>query len=257
MIRQLLARRELVWFFAIRDIKVRYAQTVFGALWALFQPLLLTAAVALLIGRLAKVAVPDVPYWAFVLGGLVPWLFFANGVGRASESLVINSALIENVYFPRVAIPLGSVLAWLPDLGIAIVIVAIAAGIAVGPSISGMLILPAFIALLLGFSVGVSLWTSSLNVAYRDVRTAIPYLLQVGLFASPVAYPPQVVPERWAWLYELNPMVAITSGFRHALLGTALPGARAVIAAVAVTLAIASLGAIYFGKVEGYFADIV
>lgn len=209
------------------------------------------------LGRLAHVPSEGLPYPVFVFSGLLPWMFFANAVSAASDSLVSNSNLVSKVYFPRLVIPVGALLAWLPDLAIAstiLVVLMVVFGIA-PPWTALLLPIFAFFTLLAAFSV--SVWLAALNVAYRDVRYAVPFLVQLWLFATPVVYPASAVPGRFRALYGLNPMAGVVEGFRWALLGT---GRLSVGMAVASLLMICVLlvgGLLYFNRVEHFFADVI
>src|SRR5687768_4480642 len=210
------AHRELLYFLTWRDVKVRYKQTLLGATWALLQPLLLMLIFTFVFGRLVGVTSGDVPYPLFAYAGLLPWMFFANALTNSGNSLIGNTNLIKKVYFPRMIIPASAVAAGLVDLGIGfLLLVVLMFYYGVGIHLS-LLLLPLLIAQVTLLALGVGMWTSALNVKYRDVRYALPFLIQVWMFASPVIYP---VPERWRWLLALNPMTGIIQGFRAAFFG--------------------------------------
>ena len=256
--RELWDSRDLLYFLTWRDVKVRYTQSLIGMGWALAQPLLMMGLITVVLGVLAKVPRPEgVPYAIFVLAGLVPWTFFANAVTSASESLVRSSNLVGKVYFPRLIIPVSSMLAWVPDLGVALGLLLVAmVGFGVLPGWAA-LATPAFVALALLTAASVGTWVAALNVAYRDVKYVVPFALQLGMFATPVVYPADLVPQAYRVLYGLNPMVGVVEGFRWALLGQAAPDRAMIAASVAAVLVVFLTGLRYFRKVEGYFADVI
>lgn len=248
--------RELVFFFVWRDVKVRYKQTVLGAAWAIIQPLFTMLIFSIFFGRLANMPSDGLPYPLFALAGLVPWLFFMNGLSHGANSLVENEKLIKKVFFPRMVVPVASVLAGLVDFAVAsslLVLAMIYYGIAPGPEIA---LLPLFVILCAVAAMGIALWLSALNVQFRDVRYVVPFLGQVWMFASPIAYPSSLLSETWRLIYALNPMVGVVEGVRWTLLGAGEPqwGLYAISATVAVTLLVS--GAFFFRRVERSFADI-
>jgi lipopolysaccharide transport system permease protein len=248
--------RELLFFLTWRDIKVRYRQTALGVLWALLQPLLAMLVFSLFFGRLANVSSDGVPYALFNLAGLVPWTFFAFGLNESANSLVGSRQLITKVYFPRLAIPLATVLAGAVDFAIGFVLLLVVMAVyGVFPGARVLMILPL---LLLGFTTafGAGLWLAALNVQYRDVRYVLPFLTQLWMFVTPIVYSSSIVPERWRPLYALNPMVGVVDGFRWALLGTPGPSA-AITASVTAAFALAAGGALYFRRMEHAFADVI
>ena len=247
--------RELLYFLVLRDIKVRYKQTVLGIGWSVLQPFLTMVVFTIFFGRLAKVPSDGVPYPLFSLAALVPWTYFATAVTNGSASLVGNQHLIAKVYFPRVIIPLTAVVMPVVDLAVSFgMLVVLMAWYHVAPTPS-MLLLPLYVVLGTLTALAVTLWTSALSVRYRDVRYVLPFLVQTLLFVTPVAYPASMVPERWRLLYALNPMATVVEGFRNSLLGTPAPGAMALIA-VAVVVAGLAGGAAYFRSVEGSIVDL-
>ena len=255
-LREIWAYRDLLYFLAWRDVKVRYKQTALGAAWALLQPLFLMVIFTFLFGRVAKVPVP-VPYPIFAFCGLLPWQLFAFGLMQSSNSLVQNQHLISKVYFPRLIVPLASVIAGLLDFAIAFVLLL---GMMVYYGVSpgyGMLLLPLFVLLAVLTSLTAGIWLSAVNVRYRDVQHTIGFLVQFWMLATPVGYPSSVVPPRWHWVLGLNPMAGVVEGFRWALLGRGeKPGVMlAVSVGMVVLLLIAGLH--YFRKVEKTFADII
>ena len=255
-LRQLWRSRELLWFLAWRDLKVRYTQALFGAAWAVAQPLLLTAVFALFLGRLADVPSDGLPYAVFALSVLVPWTYFSNAVASASDSVVNSAAVITKVWFPRLLVPLAPLLAWFPDFVMAtIVLIGLMAIYGIAPAATTVL-LPLFMfgALLTAAAIGV--WFAALNVAYRDVKYAVPFVLQIGLFATPIVYPAGLA-GRWRWLFGLNPMAGVVEGFRWSLLGQGHPPWALMALSLAVTLVVLVSGLYYFRRVEHLFADVI
>jgi lipopolysaccharide transport system permease protein len=256
-LRELWEYRELLYFLVWRDIKVRYKQTALGATWAILQPLLTMIVFSLFFGRLAKVPSDGIPYPIFSFAALVPWTFFANGLGQASNSLVGSGSLISKVYFPRLVIPLASVFSGIIDFLIAfVVLIAMMLYYGLVPTLN-VLWLPLFLLLALITSLGVGLWLSALNVEYRDVRYIAPFITQFWLLATPIAYPSSLLHEPWRTIYGLNPMVGVVEGFRWALLRTnTAPGPIIAVSSAAAVLILVT-GAFYFRRMEKTFADIV
>jgi lipopolysaccharide transport system permease protein len=248
--------RELLYFLTWRDIKVRYKQTALGAGWAIIQPFMTMVAFSVFFGQLGKIPSDGVPYPIFSYAALLPWTFFAYALSNSSNSLVGSANLISKVYFPRLVIPVSSVLAGVVDFVIAfVVLLVLMAYFGIAPT-TRVCLLPAFLVLGLITALGVGLWLSALNVEYRDVRYTVPFLTQFWLFATPVAYPSSLLAEPWRTLYGLNPMVGVIEGFRWTLLDTPAPGAMlglSVLMAIAVLLS----GAYYFRRMERTFADVV
>ncbi|HWR50093.1 MAG TPA: ABC transporter permease [Bryobacteraceae bacterium] len=249
--------RELLYFLVWRDVKVRYKQTAMGAAWAVLQPLFTMLVFSVFFGRLAKIPSDGVPYPVFAFAALVPWTLFANGITFSSLSVVASSNLVKKVYFPRLTIPLATVLAGVPDFLIGFgVLLAVMGWHRVAPTWN-IVWLPFLVLLALTTSLGVGLWLSALNVQYRDVRYVVPFLVQFWLFATPIAYPSSLLHEPWRTVYGLNPMVGVVEGFRWALLGTrTAPGPIIAASAFAATLLVVS-GALYFRHMERQFADII
>jgi homopolymeric O-antigen transport system permease protein len=249
--------RELVYFLTWRDVKVRYKQTVLGAAWAVLQPVLTMVIFSVVLGKLVRVPSEGVPYPIFTFAALVPWTFFVNGLTQASNSLVGNANLISKVYFPRLIVPIATVLSGVIDFLLAcLVLVAMMAFYRLAPSIH-ILWLPLFLLLVVIAALGIGLWFSAMNVQFRDVRYTIPFLTQLWLFATPVAYPSSLLRPPWRMWYAVNPMVGAVEGFRWAIFG----GAAAPVAQIAVSSAAAVVllagGAMYFRRMERTFADIV
>jgi lipopolysaccharide transport system permease protein len=256
-LRELWEYRDLLYFLVWRDIKVRYKQTVLGATWAVLQPLLTMAVFSLFFGKLSSIPSDGVPYPLFSLAALVPWSFFAYGVTQSANSLVGSQNLIKKVYFPRLAIPLGTVLSGLVDLGLGLlVLLGMMLAYGVVPGWNALWVLPLLL-LVLATSLGVGFWLSALNVQYRDVRFILPFLVQFWLFATPIAYPSSLLTEPWRTLYALNPLVGVVEGFRWALLDTATaPGSMIAVSSLAALLVLIG-GAMYFRRMEKSFADLV
>jgi len=249
--------RELLYFLIWRDIKVRYKQTVLGAAWAIIQPFFTMVVFSLFFGRLAKIPSDGIPYPIFAYAALVPWTFFANGLNHASNSLVGSSNLIKKIYFPRLAIPIASVLSGIVDFILAfIMLIGMMIYFGFVPT-TNVFWLPLLLILALITSLGVSLWLSAMNVQFRDVRYITTFLTQLWLFATPIAYPSSLLSEPWRTIYGINPMVGVVEGFRWALLGTdTAPGAIIVVSSI-VALALLISGALYFRRMEKTFADVV
>lgn len=256
-LRALWEYRELLYFLTWRDIKVRYKQTVLGAAWAILQPLFTMVVFSLFFGKLAGIPSDEIPYPIFSYTALVPWQFFASGLTQSSNSLVGSANLISKVYFPRLVIPISAVLSGGVDFVIAfIVLLGMMLFYGIAPTWNALW-LPSLMLLALITSLGVGLWLTAMNVQFRDVRYAVPFLVQAWMFATPIAYPSSLLDEPWRTLYGLNPMVGVVEGFRWALLGTdTAPGPIiGVSAVVAVGLLIS--GAFYFRRMEKTFADVV
>jgi lipopolysaccharide transport system permease protein len=249
--------RELVYFLVWRDIKARYKQTIFGAAWAVLQPFLTMVVFSVFFGRLARMPSDGLPYPIFAFAALVPWQFFANGLNQSSNSLVNNSELIKKIYFPRLAMPIASVLGGIVDFALAFAVL-VGMMLFYGRTPTGHVIwLPLFALLALTTALGTGLWLSTMNVQFRDVRYVVPFLTQIWLFATPVAYPSSLLSEPWRTLYGINPMVGVVEGFRWALLGTrTAPGPMIGVSAAVAILTVIS-GAYYFRRMERTFADVV
>jgi lipopolysaccharide transport system permease protein len=257
-LRELWSYRELAYFFVWRDLKVRYKQTAFGLLWAVLQPVLLMLVLTVAFGRIGGVSQTEVPYPLFALAGLVPWTLFAQSLIGSSDSLVEASNLLQKVYFPRLLLPIAAVGSFLVDFGFALIVLfALMLIYGVGPSVAMLWIIPLTL-LALATSLAVGIWLAAVNVRYRDVRYAVPFLAQLWLFASPVAYSGSVIPPEWRGIYYLNPMAGVIDGFRWAILAeTSGPPVEGLLASVAVTLAVLILGVVYFRRVERTFADVI
>jgi lipopolysaccharide transport system permease protein len=249
--------RELLYFLAWRDIKVRYKQTVLGAAWAIIQPFFTMVVFSIFFGELARIPSGSIPYPIFAYTALVPWMYFANALSQAGNSLVIHQATITKVYFPRMILPMAAVLPGLVDLAIAFsVLIGMMLFYGIVPTLA-IWTVPFFILLTTATALGVGLWLSALNVRYRDIGYAIPFLIQFGFFATPIAYPSSLVPEPWRALYGLNPMAGVVEGFRWALLGQAqVPGPLLAVSILTVVVLLIG-GLYYFRGMEKSFADVV
>ena len=249
--------RELLYFLTWRDIKVRYKQTVLGAAWAIIQPFFTMIVFSLFFGQLAGIPSDGIPYPIFSYAALVPWTFFATGLSSSSNSLVGSANLLKKVYFPRLTIPIATVLSGVIDFVLAfIVLLGMMLFYGIVPTIN-VIWLPLLLMLALITSLGVGLWLSAMNVQFRDVRYTIPFITQFWLFATPIAYPSSLLSEPWRTLYAINPMVGVVEGFRWALLGTdTAPGPIMIVSALA-ALGLLVSGAYYFRRMEKTFADVV
>jgi lipopolysaccharide transport system permease protein len=255
-LRELWNYRELLSSFTWRDVKIRYKQTALGFLWAIIQPLFMMLIFTVFFGRLAKIPSDGIPYPLFVLAALLPWTLFAEGITRSTSSMITNANIMTKVYFPRLIMPLSGILSPLVDFVFSFsILIVMMAWFGFIPTLN-IVFLPLFILLALATSLGIGLWLSALNVQYRDFQYTIPFLIQLGLFASPVVYPASLVPESVRFLYGLNPMAGVIEGFRWALLGTAMPGAMILVSVGMVVILLVS-GAFYFRKMEQYYADVV
>ena len=249
--------RELLYFLTWRDIKVRYKQTIIGAAWAIIQPFFTMVVFSLFFGRLAQVPSDGIPYPIFSYAALVPWTFFANGLTQSSNSLVLNANLIKKVYFPRLVIPISTVLSGVIDFILAFfVLLGMMVFYGIFPT-RNVIWLPMLLLLAFVTSLGVGLWFSAMNVQFRDVRYAVPFLVNFWMFATPIAYPSSLLDEPWRTLYGINPMVGVVEGFRWALLGTDTQPGPIVIVSALVAVLIFMSGLVYFRKMELTFADVV
>ena len=248
--------RELLFFLTWRDVKVRYKQTILGAAWAIIQPFFTMIVFTLFFGRLAKMPSEGVPYPIFSYAALVPWTFFANGLNMGSNSLVTGSNLLKKIYFPRLAMPIATVFAGAVDFVLAfLVLMAMMFYYGIFGT-ANMVWLPFFFLLAFTTSMGVALWLSAMNVQFRDVKYVIPFLTQIWLFATPIAYPSTLLHQPWRTLFGLNPMAGVVEGFRWALLGTKTAPGPMILVSTAVSLIIMTGGLFYFRRMERTFADI-
>jgi len=249
--------RELLWFLAWRDIKVRYKQTVLGVGWAVIQPLIGMIVFTVFFGRLIGTAIVDVPYPIFTYCALVPWTYFSGTLSQAGNSLVANSNLITKVYFPRVLLPASSALSGLLDFLIGSALLAgLMAYYRIPPSWA-LIFFPLLMLAMWLFTLGVSMWLAALNVRYRDVKYAIPFLIQLGLFVTPVIYPKMVMPRRIQPFLALNPLAGIIEGFRACLFPQHQVDLRLIAGSAAVGAVLFAASSLYFRNTERTFADIV
>jgi len=249
--------RELLFFLTWRDIKVRYKQTALGAAWAILQPVLTMIVFSIVFGGLAKLPSEGIPYPIFTFTALLPWQLFAFALTQSSNSLVGSQNLISKVYFPRLVVPFSSVLAGVLDFAIAfVVLVGMMAfyGIGLTPAI---LLLPLFLILALISALAVGLWLSALNVQYRDIRYVVPFLTQFWMYATPIAYSSSLIPEKWRWLYSLNPMTGVVEGFRWAILGKSSLDVVSLSISAGMVVVLFIGGLYYFKRMESGFADII
>lgn len=256
-LKEVWAYRELLSILAWRDVSVRYKQSVVGAGWAVIQPLMTMVLFTVIFGMFAKLPSDGMPYPVFTYCALLPWNYFARSLGDSSDSLVGSSNLVTKVYFPRLILPLSKVFAGMIDFCIAFVIlVLMMVWYHITPT-PGILLLPVFILVAMLTALGAGLWLTALNVKYRDVKFVVPFLVQFWMYASPVAYATSIVPQKWLWLYGLNPMVGVIEGFRWALLGKAAPNIEIMAISFGIIVVILVSGLFYFKKVEEFFADII
>lgn len=249
--------RELLYFFVWRDIKVRYKQTAIGIAWVVLQPLLTMAVFTLFFGRLAKLPSQGLPYPIFYFAAVVPWTYFSSALQNATNIVVENQRVITKVFFPRLILPVSAVLSGLVDFAIGFVILmGMTFGYRMRPGVAALW-LPVMLLLAITTALGVGLWFSALNALYRDVRYVMPFLVQFWMFASPVAYPSSLVPERWRWLYGLNPMAGVIDGFRWALTGHSQPPGPILLASASAVLVVLFGGLCFFQRMEGAVADRV
>ena len=250
--------RELVFFLAWRDVLVRYKQTVIGVLWALLRPLITLVIFTVVFSRLAKVSSGSIPYPLFALAGLLPWQLFSSAFGEASSSVVSNAQLVSKVYFPRLIMPISATMSSIVDFAVsAAMLVVLFFWYRVPVSFTILWLIPLTI-LCIVTALGGGILFAALHVRYRDIRHLLPFLITMGTYISPVGFPSSIVPERWRWLYSLNPMVGVIDGFRWALFGGAnplyIPG---LVISIALAIALLIAGMLYFRSTERAFADII
>jgi lipopolysaccharide transport system permease protein len=249
--------RELGYVLIWRDITVRYKQTAIGVAWVVLQPLLMMLIFTAVFGKMAKMPSDGIWYPAFSLTGLLPWTYFSQAMSRAGESVVSNANMVRKIYFPRLWLPIATVISPLVDFALSMILLfglLIYAGI---PLTWKVVTLPAFILLAMLTALGLCLFTSALHAKYRDVGYAIPFVIQIWMYLTPIVYPVSLVPEQWRLLYGLNPMVGVIEGFRWALLGQTAPDPMVMVESVVVLLAVIMAGLVYFRRMERQFADIV
>lgn len=251
------AYRELLYFFVWRDVKVRYKQTVIGVAWVVLQPLLTMGVFTLFFGRLAKLPSDGLAYPVFYFCSLVPWNYFATALQSCTAVVVDNQRVITKVFFPRLVLPLSAVVSGLVDFAIGFAVLGIVLAIyGIRPGLAALW-LPVLLLLAVLTALGVGLWMSALNALYRDVKYVVPFLIQFWMFASPVAYPSSLVPQRWRWLYGLNPMAGVIDGFRWALTGHGQPPGPLLLASSGMVVAVLLGGLFFFQRMEGAIADRV
>lgn len=255
-VRDLWAYRDLLYFLTWRDVKVRYKQTALGAAWAIIQPLFTMLIFWLFFGRLAGMPSDGIPYPLFALAGLIPWTFFANAITNSGNSLVGSANLITKVYFPRMIIPVAAVGAGLVDLAIAFGLMAVMMIWFKVHVTASLLLLPLLVLVTATLATGVGMFMSALNVKYRDIRYALPFCIQLWMFASPIIYPVTLVPEKWRWVLHLNPMVGVIDAFRAAFFGRPVDWQSLAVAAT-LTLVVLVASAFHFRRMEKTFADVV
>ena len=249
--------RELLYFLVWREVKVRYKQTAIGAAWAIFQPLMTMAIFAVIFGKFAHIPSDGLPYPVFAYAALLPWNYFSQAIARSGVSLVSDANLIRKIYFPRLIIPIAAVISPVVDFVLSLFLLF---GMMVWYGIAptwGAVTLPLFFCLAVCAALATSLWLSALNVRYRDVGHTIPFLIQLGMYASPIAYPVSLIPERWRPLYSLNPMAGVIEAFRWGLLGKSRPDFGVIGMSAAVVLALLLGGLVFFKRMERTFADVV
>jgi lipopolysaccharide transport system permease protein len=256
-LRELWDYRELLYFFVWRDVKIRYKQTAIGIAWVILQPLLAMGVFTLFFGRLAKLPSQGLPYPVFYFAALVPWMYFSYALQSATNVVVENQRVITKVYFPRLVLPFSAVLSGLVDFAIGFVVLAILTlAYGIRPTMAALW-LPFLLLLAILTALGVGLWMSALNALYRDVRFVMPFVVQFWMFASPVVYPSALVPERWRWLYGLNPMAGVIDGFRWALTGHGQPPGPVMLASAAMVVVVLVGGLFFFQRMESSVADRV
>jgi len=256
-LREIWEYRELLYFFVWRDVKIRYKQTVIGVAWVVLQPLLTMVVFTLFFGHLAKLPSQGLPYPVFYFAALVPWTYFSTALLSATSIVVENQRVITKVYFPRLILPMSAVLSGLLDFAIGfLILVGVTLGYGQRPGFAA-LYLPLLLLLAVATALGVGLWLSALNALYRDVRYVMPFLMQFWMLASPVAYPGSLVPQRWRWLYGLNPMTGVIEGFRWALTGHGQPPSTMLLASAGMVLVVLVGGLLFFQRMEGTVADLV
>ena len=249
--------RELLYFLVWRDVKVRYKQTFIGASWAIFQPAMTMAIFTVIFGNFAKIPSDGLPYAVFAYTALLPWTYFSTALSRSATGLVSNANLITKVYFPRLIVPLASVIAPAVDFLFAfLLLLGLMAWFGIVPT-WGILVLPLFFLLAMITALAIGLWLAPLNARYRDVGHTIPFLTQFWMFASPVVYPVSLIPESWRLLYSLNPMVGVIEGFRWALLGKGDTDFSPMLVSVAVVLVLLVGGVVFFKRMERTLADVI
>jgi lipopolysaccharide transport system permease protein len=249
--------RELFWTLVTRDLKLRYTQTVLGSIWVVLQPAITLLVLTLVFGMFARIPTKDVPYALVVFCGLIPYMFFSRAVSEGASSMVANAGLVKKVYFPRIMVPVASQVAATIDIGIAIIFLCLLMLFYRQPFTWHFASLPLFALAVFTLALGSTLWLAALSVRYRDIAMSIPIVLQMALYLSPVIYPAALVPEKWRWLYGMNPMVGIIEGFRWAVIGTSALTSAMLAVSVMVSVVLVISGAIYFKRFERIAPDVM
>jgi lipopolysaccharide transport system permease protein len=249
--------REMLFFLVWRDVILRYKQTAIGAAWVVLQPTINMIIFTVIFSRLARIPSDGIPYPVFAFSALLPWAYFSQALARSSSSVVVNSNLVTKIYFPRILIPLAASIAPAVDLFFSFLILLVLLAWYHIQLTAGILTLPLFLGLAIMTALAVGLWSSALNVKYRDVGNIIPFMIQIWMYASPVIYPVSMIPVKWRLLYSLNPMVGVIEGFRWALLGKQSPDYAVMAVSATVVTALLAGGVVYFKKVERTFADVI
>lgn len=247
----------LLYFLVWRDIKIRYKQTAIGAAWAIIQPFMTMLIFSLFFGKLARMPSEGLPYPIFYYAALLPWTYFSSALQNATNTIVENQRVVTKVYFPRLILPLSAVLSGLFDFGISFLMFIVLMLYYRIHFAWTILLLPGFLLLAVATALGVGLWLCALNAIYRDVRYVMPFLVQLWMFASPVAYPSSLVPERWRWLFGVNPMTGVIEGFRWALTGHGKPPGSLLLVSIGIVAVIFCAGIVYFQRMETTIADVV
>lgn len=256
-LRELWLYRDLLYVLTSRDVTLRYKQSTLGVAWALLQPLILMITFSLVFGRFAKLPSEGYPYPLFVLCALLPWQYFSRSISGSSISLVSSASLVTKVYFPRLILPISKTLSGLVDLAVSFVLLGVAlAWYGVVPGWE-LVLLPAFVAIAMVTALAAGLWLTAMNVRYRDIGLIVPFIVQIWMYVSPIAYSTTLVPERWRWIYSINPLVGVVEGFRWALLGKAPPDPGPMLLSLAIVALMLVGGLAYFRRTERHFADII
>lgn len=256
-LRELWKYRDLLLILIERDVKLRYKQTALGVIWVVLQPLIAALIFAVIFGRFAKLPSDGVPYSLFVFSGLIGWTYFSNALQRASNSLVSNSQLVSKVYFPRLLIPFAHTLAVLVDFGVSLVVLLLVMAWYKRFPSWPILTLPFFLLMITLAATGISLWFSALSVKYRDFMYALPFVIQVWMYASPIVYATSIIPPRWKLLYSLNPVAGFIEGFRWSLLGQSALSLQMTLVTIGLSLFAFLSGIFFFRRVERGFADVI
>lgn len=255
-VREVWAYRDLLFLLIRRDVSIRYKQSAVGIGWALIQPLLTMLIFTVVFGNFARLPSEGYPYALFTMCALVPWTFFVRALGGASGSIVGSSNMVTKVYFPRLVLPISKTVSGIVDFAVAFALLAVMLLIyRVSPSLTGLLLLPIFLFMALATAFGIGLWLTALNVKYRDVGLLVPFLAQIWMYVSPIAYSSEIVPERYVWIYSLNPLFGVVEGFRWAMLGKTAPEPGPLLLSCGVVLLLSISGLWYFRRTEHTFAD--